>query len=464
MRQHDVHYFARWLVEPTTLEPLLVGDGPSLTTRAGEPVPMVSGVPVFGRTKLSASQLAELSFDRRYLAEEREKAEQRDATGDRQSLEHRTEWWQPWIDANALADPETVLVCLGGAFVDDLPAVRAVNKFNVDHLADVYTDIAAPEIATQDITFVSCPAETLPFATGTVNVVYSRNALDHFDNPLRVLEEVHRVLRPEGTFLFACYFDSTFLDPAETAVVDRHFVDRYVASLFTEVHLKLEPMPPQTVVGPGRTNLIFYVGHPRADGRLPITADALEWSARLTDEFQRALAERVGESPESARHAFAATLEAPPVMPTDAHRQAFAALQLLAMTDERALRTAAQTIIDFGLADDWRSVANLVLNLYGWSLDELPPVEGTPATIAVRPCLDEWKWLATLCLSATALGRDALAANLRGAAGHSDPRALDWIDRAEFTLDARKPLPSGTDGGMRALREKLAQVRSALGR
>ena len=358
MRQHDARYFARLLVEPSTLEALRFEDL-DLITQSGAHVPFVAGVPVFGRVRRSTSQLAELSFDRRFLAELRARPSW---DGVPESV---YAWSRPWLDVLDLEDAGSRLVCLGGSFADDLPEIHAVNKFNVDHLADVYATLAAPEVASQDTTFVSCPAETLPFATGTVDAVYCRNAIDHFDNPLLVLEEVHRVLKSTGIFLFACYYDSTFLDAAETKVVDRDFVDRYVAALFAEEHRQLEPAPSQVVVGPAPTQWIEYAGRPRLDGRLPIDEETIEWSARLANSFQQALAERVANSPDRARQLFADTLSRPPVMPTDAHRQVFAALQLIAMSDDNALRAAAHTIRDQGLADDWRQAADLVLGLYG---------------------------------------------------------------------------------------------------
>jgi SAM-dependent methyltransferase len=44
----------------------------------------------------------------------------------------------------------------------------------------------------------------LPFATGSVDVVHSRNALDHTRNAGEILSEIARVLRKNGAFLLAC--------------------------------------------------------------------------------------------------------------------------------------------------------------------------------------------------------------------------------------------------------------------
>jgi SAM-dependent methyltransferase len=42
----------------------------------------------------------------------------------------------------------------------------------------------------------------LPFASGTFNVVFSKNLLEHLSEPLRALREFRRVLKPGGHFIF----------------------------------------------------------------------------------------------------------------------------------------------------------------------------------------------------------------------------------------------------------------------
>jgi len=451
VRQNDAAYLARWLVEPITLEPLRA-DGHALVTQAGHPVPLTHGVPVFGRDQLSTAQLAELSHAPRRLAEQRADPVWLAAP------ESSYAWSRPWLDEETLSAPKACVVCLGAPLGDDLPDLRVANKFNVDHLADVYAELAAPEVASQSTTFVSSPAETLPFATGTVDAVYSRSGFDRVHNPLLVLEEVHRVLKPAGTFLFACHYDSALLDVAG-AVVESDFLDRFVASLFVERHRQLEPVPPHQVsVGQAQTQWLCYVGSPKPGGRLPLDRATIEWSARLASSFQQALAERVAGDSEKSKSSFAATLVAPPVTPTDAHRQVFAALQLLAMFDKEALLAAAHTIRDHGLGPDWRSVANLVLGHYGWSLDDLP---SPPRGQLIRcPLLEEWKWYATIRLSATALGRGDSARALGELATAKRPLAASaWMGESPETrdLDAAR-IGRGSDGRDAAWRAPLRRL------
>lgn len=44
-------------------------------------------------------------------------------------------------------------------------------------------------------------SETLPFSDNTFDVVYCNDSFHHYPAPMKVLKEVHRVLKPGGTFL-----------------------------------------------------------------------------------------------------------------------------------------------------------------------------------------------------------------------------------------------------------------------
>jgi SAM-dependent methyltransferase len=46
------------------------------------------------------------------------------------------------------------------------------------------------------------PAETLPFADGSFDLVSANMVVEHVADPRRMLAEIHRVLRPGGAFAF----------------------------------------------------------------------------------------------------------------------------------------------------------------------------------------------------------------------------------------------------------------------
>ena len=52
-----------------------------------------------------------------------------------------------------------------------------------------------------DVNFVTYDGETLPFESGSFDLVYSYQVMEHVRYPERVLDEVRRVLRPGGLFI-----------------------------------------------------------------------------------------------------------------------------------------------------------------------------------------------------------------------------------------------------------------------
>ncbi len=64
-----------------------------------------------------------------------------------------------------------------------------------------------------NLRFVQADAHHLPFRDKTFDVAYSRYVLEHLADPVRVLEEVHRVLKPGGKMfvqennILMCMFD-----------------------------------------------------------------------------------------------------------------------------------------------------------------------------------------------------------------------------------------------------------------
>jgi SAM-dependent methyltransferase len=49
--------------------------------------------------------------------------------------------------------------------------------------------------------FINSPAENLPLADASVDLVICNQVMEHVNDPLRTLSEIHRILRPGGIFL-----------------------------------------------------------------------------------------------------------------------------------------------------------------------------------------------------------------------------------------------------------------------
>ena len=71
-------------------------------------------------------------------------------------------------------------------------------RIGVDPLAFAYRNLGSRLHAMK---YVACVAETLPFATGSFDIVCSLNSLDHVDDLNRVKNEIIRVISPGGIFL-----------------------------------------------------------------------------------------------------------------------------------------------------------------------------------------------------------------------------------------------------------------------
>lgn len=77
-------------------------------------------------------------------------------------------------------------------------AVNAARRVGLDPLVDDYRGLG---IGAHAMEYVCAPAERMPFADGSFDVVSSLNSLDHVDDVRRVAAEIKRALAPGGTFL-----------------------------------------------------------------------------------------------------------------------------------------------------------------------------------------------------------------------------------------------------------------------
>ncbi len=132
------------------------------------------------------------------------------------------------VDADSFAGQRILDVGCGphGA----LSLFHAHTKIGVDPLANRYH--RAFGVASDDDTlYLSCPSERIPLTDGALDVVISRNALDHVDDFGQTIAEIHRVLKPGGRILFGINFQPqpTVCEPQvlDGGTIEREFRDRF---------------------------------------------------------------------------------------------------------------------------------------------------------------------------------------------------------------------------------------------
>ncbi|MEO6457349.1 MAG: class I SAM-dependent methyltransferase [Chloroflexia bacterium] len=92
--------------------------------------------------------------------------------------------------------------------------------------------------------FVQGDALTLPFATGSFDVVFSTGLLEHFADPLQIVTEMVRVLRPGGVFFsdivprkFSSLRAFDFMRPGPP-VFERRFTRQQIMQMLAKAGLK----------------------------------------------------------------------------------------------------------------------------------------------------------------------------------------------------------------------------------
>jgi len=101
------------------------------------------------------------------------------------------------IESRVTFDPSTRVLDVGCGLCTVLRFL-AGEKYGLDPNADAYLELCEfPD----DIRLLRGVGERIPFAGGFFDVVFCSNVLDHVSRPRRVVEEIHRVLRPGGHFV-----------------------------------------------------------------------------------------------------------------------------------------------------------------------------------------------------------------------------------------------------------------------
>lgn len=159
--------------------------------------PIIEGVPCFVPNVLDEHQKAELesTFGKSIIQHHNKLAEQGTIPIIEKPLDVKTPAWLEGKLDSATVTYDSRIICIGGANGDDLPHIKSQFKFNVDHLAHEYIKLSS-EMTRQQATegaikHIASTSENLPFSNSYADVVFSKNSLDHVNNPLKTMLEVH---------------------------------------------------------------------------------------------------------------------------------------------------------------------------------------------------------------------------------------------------------------------------------
>ena len=163
----------------------------------------------------------------------------------------------------------TLVELLGGT--EDRPARLLVIGSGSDNpemarlARDPRIELVATDVQPGSEVSVICDAHELPFADGTMDGVISQWVLEHVADPERVVEEIHRVLRPDGIV----YSEVPFMQQVHFGRFD---FTRWSPSGHRRLYRFFDEISMSIVTGPGTAlswSLVWFLkSFPSHEGRL----------------------------------------------------------------------------------------------------------------------------------------------------------------------------------------------------
>lgn len=132
-------------------------------------------------------------------------------------LRAESKWRNPWVAkiieehfATKRIDEISVLdIACGGGFLSNYLAKSGLNVFGVDQ-AEGALSVAKNYDTTKSVQYSQGDARSLSFESNSMDVITMMDFLEHVDNPLEVIQEAKRVLRPGGLFFFHTFNRNLF--------------------------------------------------------------------------------------------------------------------------------------------------------------------------------------------------------------------------------------------------------------
>lgn len=137
-------------------------------------------------------------------------------------------------------------LALGLDYLMKNSSINSTTIFAIDPLMNHYEKYGLIK-SNERLIFVPEKGETTGLEDNSLDMVFSLNAIDHVENPLSVIKEVRRILKPSGYFLISCHVLYSVFSPVSPIFkyVDKnhphHFTENYLKKLlekeFTQVNL-----------------------------------------------------------------------------------------------------------------------------------------------------------------------------------------------------------------------------------
>jgi SAM-dependent methyltransferase len=182
---------------------------------------------------------------------------------------------------------DKTVVSLGAGCTGDLTTFPAAVKIAIDPLLRVYQQLGmlVDDEAGSRTIYLPIPAEELPLLDESADLVVCRNALDHMPDPGEALEEIWRILKPDGA-LFVSVDLGGEPTPDEPTVFSVASLRQTLQPRFDIVALD-DHYPPHSRF---RTCSVRLVARRRGAARAPLDKAAIlrAYEARMEGEAKRA--------------------------------------------------------------------------------------------------------------------------------------------------------------------------------
>jgi SAM-dependent methyltransferase len=153
------------------------------------------------------------------------------------------------LDDAAIEDPDffrgKTVVDIGPGPMGFPDACPAGVRIGIEPLAQRFDDLGL--LLASDAIYLPVMAENMPLLASSVDVVLSRNSLDHVTDPRAVVEETMRVLRPGGTFIL-----NVDVEHRATATEPHAFTVDHIRALLARMEISFETVIDHSHGGEGR--------------------------------------------------------------------------------------------------------------------------------------------------------------------------------------------------------------------